>query len=132
MYVYNGHLSYVLPDGFEYVGDIINVGNLLTGLDFEGNCDGHIYMSKSDQSLVYFCWEEWDEEIDGKEPYLILYKGPIEAHRPTRTAVIRALHCRFAERAVGAPAPTVPCRGRFAFQLTVDNGQLSAAGTFSK
>lgn len=79
MYVYNGHLSYVLPDGFEYVGDIINVGNLLTGLDFEGNCDGHIYMSKSDQSLVYFCWEEWDEEIDGKEPYLILYKrGDIE------------------------------------------------------
>lgn len=73
-YTYDGHYSYELPEGFEFIGKVKNVGDSFTGLDFEGNVDGYIYMSEADETIAYFQWETWDEEVDGKEPYLILYK----------------------------------------------------------
>lgn len=73
-YTYDGHYSYELPDGFEFVGEVKNVGDSSSGLDFEGNVDGYIYMSESDSSISYFQWKEWDEEADGRELYLKLCK----------------------------------------------------------
>lgn len=73
-YFYHGELTYELPEGYEYISDVINVGNRFTGTggDFEGNVDGKIYMSESDPNVAYFSWAEWDEEADGPAPYLKL------------------------------------------------------------
>ena len=71
-YFYNGILTYELPDGYEYVGDVINVGDAFSGKDFEGNVDGKIYMNQAVSDVAYFCWAEWDEDIDGPAPFLKL------------------------------------------------------------
>ena len=73
-YFYHGKLVYELPPEYEYIGDVINVGDTFSNSrkDFEGNVDGHIYMSGSDVTIAYFQWKDWDDEVDGKEPYLIL------------------------------------------------------------
>ena len=71
-YIYHGKLVYELPDGFEYIGDVINVGNTFSGKDFEGNVDGKIYMSESVSDFAYFSWAEWDEDVDGPAPFLKL------------------------------------------------------------
>lgn len=73
-YFYNGKLTYELPEGYEYVGDVINVGDTSSGSgkDFEGNVDGRIYMNQSVAEIAYFSWAEWDEEIDGAAPFLKL------------------------------------------------------------
>lgn len=71
-YFYNGKLTYELPAGYEYVGDVINVGDTFSGKDFEGNVDGKIYMSQLVPNTVYFSWAEWDEDVDGPAPFLKL------------------------------------------------------------
>jgi len=73
-YFHHGYLTYALPEGYEYVADVINVGNRSTDTrnDFEGNVDGKIYMSQSDPNVAYFSWAEWDEETDGPAPFLKL------------------------------------------------------------
>ena len=71
-YFYNGKLTYELPEGYEYVGDVINVGDTFSGKDFEGNVDGKIYKNQSISDTAYFSWAEWDEEIDGPAPFLKL------------------------------------------------------------
>lgn len=70
-YHYSGKYVYELPEDFEFVSKVKNVGNSFTGVDFEGNVDGYIYINKSDKSIAYFRWEVWDEEIDGKEKILV-------------------------------------------------------------
>lgn len=74
-YFYNGKLAYELPEGYEYVGNVINVGNTFSGKDFEGNVDGKIYINESVSDTAYFSWAEWDEEIDGPAPFLQLEVG---------------------------------------------------------
>ena len=69
---HNGRITYELPEGYEYVGDVINVGNTSSGKDFEGNVDGNIYMNKSVTDTAYFSWAEWNEEVDGPSPFLKL------------------------------------------------------------
>ena len=71
-FFHNGKLSYELPEGYEYAGDVINVGNTFSGKDFEGNVDGKIYLDESVTDTVYFSWAEWDEEKDGPPPFLKL------------------------------------------------------------
>lgn len=71
-FFHNGKLSYELPDGYKYAGDVINVGNIFSGKDFEGNVDGKIYLDESVTDTVYFSWAEWDEEKDGPPPFLKL------------------------------------------------------------
>ena len=73
-YFYNGKLTYELPEGYEYVGDVINVGDTSSASrkDFEGNVDGKIYMNQSVSDTAYFSWAEWNEEIDGTAPFLKL------------------------------------------------------------
>ena len=73
-YFYNGKLTYELPEGYEYVGDVINVGDTASTSrkDFEGNVDGKIYMNQSISDTAYFSWAEWNEEIDGTAPFLKL------------------------------------------------------------
>ena len=73
-YFYNG-ATYELPEGFEYIGDVINVGNTFSDYrnDFEGNVDGKIYMNESVADIAYFSWAEWNEEVDGgPAPFLKL------------------------------------------------------------
>ena len=71
-YFHNGGLTYELPEGYEYVGDVINVGDTFSSKDFEGNVDGKIYMNQSVSDTAYFSWAEWNEEIDGAAPFLKL------------------------------------------------------------
>ena len=71
-YFYNGELTYELPAGYEYVGEVINVGNTFSGSDFEGNVDGKVYMDESIEDTAYFSWAEWDEDVDGPAPFLKL------------------------------------------------------------
>ena len=71
-YYHHGGITYELPEGFEYIGDVINVGNTSSGNDFEGNVDGKIYMNESVADIAYFSWAKWNEEIDGLAPFLKL------------------------------------------------------------
>ena len=71
-YFYRGHVVYSLPDGCELIGVVNNVGNTFSGVQMDGNADGCIYMIPEDDSAVYFQWEDWDESVSGREPYLIL------------------------------------------------------------
>ena len=71
-YLYHGKLTYELPEGYEYVGDVINVGDTSSGKDLEGNVDGKIYMNQLVPNTAYFSWAEWDEDIDGPAPFLEL------------------------------------------------------------
>lgn len=71
-YFHNGELTYELPAGYEYVGEVINVGNTFSGRDFEGNVDGKVYMDESIVDTAYFSWAEWDKEVDGPAPFLKL------------------------------------------------------------
>ena len=74
-YFYNGKLAYELPEGYEYVGNVINVGNTFSGKNLEGNVDGKIYINESVSDTAYFSWAEWDEETDGPVPFLKLEVG---------------------------------------------------------
>ena len=71
-YFHNGELTYELPTGYKYVGELINVGNTFSGSDFEGNVDGKVYMDESIEDTAYFSWAEWDEDVDGPAPFLKL------------------------------------------------------------
>ena len=71
-YFHHGKLTYELPEGYEYVGDVINKGNVSSKNDFEGNVDGKIYMNETVTDTAYFSWAEWEEEIDGPAPFLEL------------------------------------------------------------
>lgn len=73
-YFYNGSLTYELPDGYDYIGDVINTGDTSSAFrkDYEGNVDGKIYMNESVPDTAYFSWAEWNEEIDGPAPFLKL------------------------------------------------------------
>lgn len=71
-YFHNGELTYELPAGYEYVGEVINVGNTFSGRGFEGNVDGKVYMDESVVDTAYFSWAEWDKEVDGPAPFLKL------------------------------------------------------------
>lgn len=71
-YHYAGDLVYTLPEGCELLGEVNNVGDSFTGIDMDGNVDGYIFADKSDASVFYFQWKEWNEAVDGREPFLIL------------------------------------------------------------
>ena len=71
-YFHHGGVAYELPDGYEYVGDVINVGNTFSGKDFEGNVDGKVYMNETVADTAYFSWAEWNEGVDGPAPFLKL------------------------------------------------------------
>lgn len=70
-YVYHGHLTYALPEGFAFVAEVTNVGNFPDEPnDFEGNADGYVYMIPGDDRAALFQWKDWDEDRNGKPPYL--------------------------------------------------------------
>lgn len=73
-YSFSGEIVFSLPDGFELISEINDVGDSFSGVDFEGNVDGYAYMSDSNKAIAYFKWKEWNEAIDGQEPYLVLEK----------------------------------------------------------
>ena len=74
-YIYSGEIVFSLPDGFELIHEIENTGDSFNSIDFTGNIDGYVYMSESNKELAYFQWKGWNEEIDGKAPYLVLIKS---------------------------------------------------------
>jgi len=73
-YFYRGKLTYELPEGYEFIANIINVRNTSSFYrkDFEGNVDGKVYMNEAVSDTAYFSWEVWDEEVDGPAPFLKL------------------------------------------------------------
>lgn len=74
LYMFRGHTTYMLPNGFEFSSATNNVKNAFTGLDFDGNVDGYVYMNEKETEIAYFRWKNWDEAVDGKEPYLLFYR----------------------------------------------------------
>lgn len=74
IYSHDGHITYDIPDGFDFIGETNNVGNSPKTEDFAANEDGYLYKNIEDDELIYFQWKEWDESVDGgEEPYLLLY-----------------------------------------------------------
>lgn len=58
-----------IPDGYSFVGTIINVGDLFSKKDFEGNISGAVYLSK-DKKTAYVeasCLEK----VDGKNALIL-------------------------------------------------------------
>lgn len=53
-YFHRGYHVHELPDDVEYLGEVNNVGNIYTDVEFDGNVDGYIYVPKTDNSVVYF------------------------------------------------------------------------------
>lgn len=43
----------VLPEGYDYLENVVNVGNKFSGTDFEGNLDGKIYLNSEDETQAY-------------------------------------------------------------------------------
>ena len=73
-YFYRGKRTYELPEGYEFIANVINVRNTssVSRKDFEGNVDGKIYMNQAVSDAAYFSWEVWNEEVDGPAPFLRL------------------------------------------------------------
>ena len=72
LYFYDGHVVYILPKGVELIGETNNIGNATKERNFDGNEDGYVYKNLEENEILYFRWKEWDESVDGKEPYLLL------------------------------------------------------------
>lgn len=75
VYCYHGEITKALPEGYEYIGEIKNVGDTFSGKDFEGNADGKIYMNGAVADIAYFSWAEWNETADGPAPFLMLERS---------------------------------------------------------
>lgn len=45
MYIFHGNTTYTLANGFELISATNNVKSAFTGLDFDGNIDGYVYMN---------------------------------------------------------------------------------------
>lgn len=72
-YVYHGYYDNYLPEGFEYVDRVNNIGKNIPKNNFDSNYDGHIYINENNSDMIYFRWDNWDEELEGRtEPFLIL------------------------------------------------------------
>ena len=76
LYCFHGDITQELPEGYECIGEVKNIGDAFTGNDVEGNADGKIYMNKSVADTAYFSWAEWNEEADGPAPFLKLELEP--------------------------------------------------------
>lgn len=75
-FIFHGDITQELPEGYECIGEVKNIGDAFTGNDFEGNADGKIYINKSVADTAYFSWAEWNEEADGCAPFLKLELEP--------------------------------------------------------
>ena len=71
-FYYDGHLTYEFPEDAQLLGETNNVGNQDKVNNLDSNEDGYVYKNLSDEFL-YFQWKQWDEKLDGQEPYLLLY-----------------------------------------------------------
>ena len=71
IYSHQGKVIYSLPENAEIIGETNNVG-LDMKSDLDSTVDGYVYINLNDFSSLIFRWKNWDESIDGKEPFLIL------------------------------------------------------------
>ena len=76
IYSHQGEAIYSLPENAEIIGETNNVGSDMKS-DLDSTVDGYVYINPNDSSSLIFRWKNWDESIDGKEPYLILNGGAI-------------------------------------------------------
>ena len=53
-----------LPDGYNYAG------KTTSDLFSESNIDGVVYIDDKNPDDAYFQWTDWNESVDGPEPYL--------------------------------------------------------------
>ena len=68
-YYHRGHHVHTLPEGFELVGEVTNIGNSEIRKELEGNVTGWAYASIDNTEVVYLCDEQWEEASDEEETY---------------------------------------------------------------
>ncbi len=75
-YIYKGRLVRSIPKTAVYMSEVIDVGSSFEYIsehkNYEGTCSGYVYIDKNDDSVMFFEWKDWDEEIDGEKKFLIL------------------------------------------------------------
>lgn len=93
-YFYRGYCIYELPDDVVPLGETNNVGMLVPdgADDLDANEDGFIYIRPTDDSLIYFCWKNWDTSVDGPEPILLLYPDGSPPETPAIPAPVEYPH----------------------------------------
>lgn len=75
IFAHNGYVIYELPENLEFIGNTKNVGNSQISENFDANESGSLYKESNNNDVLYFQYDNWDEEVDGgKEPYLLLYR----------------------------------------------------------
>lgn len=74
LFAARGYITYSLPDGAQYVGEVRNVGTFNIKQHLDGNHDGYVYSDPDNDEIFYFEHAHWDiEENNGRpSPYVIL------------------------------------------------------------
>lgn len=75
IFAHDGYVIYELPENVEFIGNTKNVGDSKISENYDANESGSLYKESNTNDILYFQYDNWDEEIDGgKEPYLLLYR----------------------------------------------------------
>ena len=76
MYGCRGYSSKEIPEEFTYVGEVNNIGAKLLDEEYHhhlnGDVTGSLYANPERPDILYFDRADWNEEVDGKEEYLIM------------------------------------------------------------
>ena len=72
LYSHVGDVIYFLPEKAELIGETNNVGSEMKS-DLDSTVNGYVYTIPDNSTELLFQWKEWDEQVDGKEPFLVLH-----------------------------------------------------------
>ena len=74
LYSHVGDVIYYLPEKAELIGETNNVGSDMKS-DLDSTVNGYVYTIPDNSTELLFQWKEWDEQVDGKEPFLVLHSS---------------------------------------------------------
>ena len=74
LYSHVGDVIYFLPEKAELIGETNNVGSDMKS-DLDSTVNGYVYTIPDNSTELLFQWKEWDEQVDGKEPFLVLHSS---------------------------------------------------------
>lgn len=77
LYSHVGDVIYSLPEKAELIGETNNVGSDMKS-DLDSTVNGYVYTIPDNSTELLFQWKEWDEQVDGKEPFLVLHSSSEE------------------------------------------------------
>lgn len=58
-----------VPSGYNHVGTVVNVGDAFSGMDFEGNMSGAVFLSQDGKTA--YVQSSSLEKINGKNPFVL-------------------------------------------------------------